>query len=65
MKSFLDHFGCRWMLHRPSPSMFTKRALLLTTAAGGGMRRTLQDLQDSMNFWGVGAWYASAELFMH
>lgn len=54
MKSFLDHFGCRWMLHRPSPSMFTKRALLLTTAAGGGMRRTLQDLQDSMNFWGVG-----------
>ena len=19
MKSFLDHFGCRWMLHRPPP----------------------------------------------
>lgn len=54
MKSFLDHLGCRWMIHRPSPSMFGKRALLLTTAAGGGMRRTLQDMQDSMNYWGVG-----------
>lgn len=54
MKSFLDHFGCRWMIHRPDTTMFHKRALLLTTAAGGGMRRTLQDLKDSMNFWGVG-----------
>lgn len=54
MKSFLDHMGCRWMIHRPSGSMFQKRALLLTTAAGGGMRSTLKDLQDSMNFWGVG-----------
>ena len=54
MKSFLDHMGCRWMVHRPNGAMFQKRALLLTTAAGGGMRSTLKDLKDNMNFWGVG-----------
>ena len=24
MKAFLDHYGYRWMVHRPAPGMFTE-----------------------------------------
>ena len=41
------------MVHRPNGKMFTKQALIITTAAGGGMRSTIRDIKDSMNFWGV------------
>ena len=58
MKNFLDHFGCRWIIHRPNGAMTGKTAVLLTTAAGSGLRRTLRDLKDSMNWWGVGRVYA-------
>ena len=54
MKNFLDHLAYRWMVHRPSPTMFTKSALAITTAAGGGMKPTLQDMTDSLSYWGVG-----------
>lgn len=54
MKNFLDHMAYRWMLHRPSPTMFTKSALVITTAAGGGMKSTIQDMSDSLSYWGVG-----------
>lgn len=54
MKSFLDHLGSRWIIHRPNGKMAHKSAVLLTTAAGSGMKQTLGDLRDSMNWWGVG-----------
>lgn len=53
VKAFLDHFGCRWMPHRPNEKMFKKQALLISTAAGAGTGSTLRDLKDSMTFWGV------------
>lgn len=53
MKAFLDHYGYRWMVHRPEPAMFHKQAVCVTTAAGAGMRSTLRDMQDSLFFWGV------------
>lgn len=54
MKNFLDHMAYRWMMHRPSPTMFTKSALAITTASNGGMKSTLKDLSDSLSYWGVG-----------
>ncbi|AJA47359.1 NADPH-dependent FMN reductase [Clostridium pasteurianum DSM 525 = ATCC 6013] len=54
MKAFLDHFGFQWMVHRPNKTMFSKMALIISTAAGGGMKSTNKDIKDSMNFWGVG-----------
>ena len=54
IKTLLDHFACRWMVHSPELSMMKKQALLITTAAGGGMKSTVRDLRDSMNYWGVG-----------
>ena len=57
MKAFLDHYGYRWMVHRPNESMFKKQAVCISTAAGGGMKSTNKDMADSMFFWGVGKTY--------
>ena len=34
MKTFLDHYGYRWIVHRPEEGMFSKQAVILTAAAG-------------------------------
>lgn len=57
MKAFLDHYGYRWMVHRPEESMFSKQAVCISTAAGAGMKRTNQDMADSAFFWGIAKTY--------
>lgn len=57
MKSFLDHYGYRWMVHRPEGRMFRKQAVCISTAAGGGMRSANQDMADSLFYWGVAKIY--------
>ena len=53
MKSFLDHFATWWIVHRPRPEMARKQAVVVATAAGGGMKSTMQDMADSLEMWGV------------
>ena len=53
MKVFLDHYGYRWMVHRPKQKMFTKQAVVISTAAGSGTKSANKDIADSMFFWGV------------
>lgn len=57
MKAFLDHYGWRWMVHRPEEKMFHKQAVCISTAAGAGMRSTNQDMAHSTFFWGVARTY--------
>ncbi len=57
MKVFLDHYSYRWMVHRPEEKMFSKQAIVISTAAGAGMKSTNKDMADSMFFWGVGKTY--------
>ena len=57
LKAFLDHFGYQWMAHQPRKEMFSKQALLISTAAGAGTKSTLRDIKDSMTFWGVARTY--------
>jgi len=57
MKAFLDHYGYRWMVHRPDERMFHKQAVCISTAAGAGMKSTNKDMADSTFFWGVGKTY--------
>lgn len=57
MKAFLDHYGYRWMVHRPEGAMFLKQGVCISTAAGGGMKTTNQDMTDSLFFWGIGKIY--------
>lgn len=57
MKALLDHYGYRWMVHRPEGKMFAKQAVCIATAAGGGMKTACKDIRDSLFFWGVGRIY--------
>jgi len=57
MMSFLDHYGTRWMVHRPDERMFRKQGVCISTAAGGGMRSTNKDMSDSLMFWGASRIY--------
>ena len=53
MKTMLDHFGYRWMPHRPAKEMFGKRAVIITQALGAGEGSTAKDIRDSLSWWGV------------
>lgn len=57
MKAFLDHYGYRWMVHRPEEKMFSKQAVVISTAAGAGMKSTNKDMADSAFFWGCARTY--------
>ena len=57
MKAFLDHYGWRWMVHRPEEKMFSKQAVCISTAAGGGMKSANRDMAHSTFFWGVAKTY--------
>lgn len=61
MKTFLDHCAYRFMVHRPVASMFHKQAVILSTAAGGGMKSTNKDMADSTFFWGIAKTYQYGE----
>lgn len=53
MKNMLDHFGYRWMPHRPAKEMFGKRAVIITQCLGSGDRSTAKDIKDSLSWWGI------------
>lgn len=57
MKNFLDHYGYRWMAHRPEEKMFRKQAVIISTAAGMGTNSTNKDIADSMFYWGIAKTY--------
>ncbi len=53
MKAMLDHFGYRWMPHRPAGEMFGKRAVIITQCLGAGDSSTAKDIKDSLSWWGI------------
>ena len=57
MKALLDHYGWRWMVHRPEGRMFSKQAVCISTAAGAGMKSANKDMAHSTFWWGVAKTY--------
>lgn len=53
MKALLDHFGYRWMPHRPAKEMFGKRAVIITQCLGAGAQSTAKDIKHSLSWWGI------------
>ena len=53
MKALLDHFGYRWMPHRPAPEMFGKRAVIITQCIGSGAKSSAKDIKHSLSWWGI------------
>ena len=53
LKAFIDLTFDLWMSHRPMASMFMKRALIVSTAAGTGSGSAMKDVQDALVYMGV------------
>ncbi len=53
MKSFIDLTFTYWMVHRPRACMFSKKAVVVSTAAGQGTDSAIKDISNALFFWGV------------
>ena len=53
MKSFLDLTFTYWMSHRPRKCMFSKRAVVISTAAGIGAKSAVKDITTALFYMGV------------
>ena len=53
MKAFMDLFFTNWMSHKPWGEMFSKRAVVLSTAAGAGAKKATKPLATMLLYWGV------------
>lgn len=50
VKILLDHFSYCWMIHRPDLSFMKKQVVIINSAGGGGMKSTVLDIKDSVNY---------------
>lgn len=57
MKVFLDHFANMWLVHRPEEAMFKKQGIVISAASGPVYKKTLLEMKDSLDFWGVARTY--------
>ena len=55
MKSFIDLTFNYWMVHRPRKCMFSKQAVVVSTAAGSGTKTAIKDITNTLLYWGVPA----------
>ena len=53
MKAFLDLTFTYWMSHRPRQCMFSKKAVVISTAAGTGTKSAIKDITNTLFYWGV------------
>lgn len=53
LKVLFDHFACTYISHRPNAQMFSKVALVVSTAAAMGTGRTVSTISRNLLFWGV------------
>jgi len=53
MKALIDLFFDFWMSHRPLPWMFDKKAVVISTCAGGGATAAAKQVKRALRFMGV------------
>lgn len=53
MKSFMDLTFTYWCSHKPRACMFHKKAVVLSTAAGTGMKSAMKPVKTMLLYWGV------------
>ena len=53
MKAFIDLFFQYWIIHRPRKSMFSKKAVVISTTAGMGAGKAIQVVKRTLAYWGV------------
>ncbi|QNK39357.1 flavodoxin family protein [Caproicibacter fermentans] len=57
MKNFLDHYPFLFINHRPRPEFFRKKAFVLSTAAGGGIKSAMKPIATCIKYWGINRVY--------
>jgi len=53
MKAFIDLTFTYWMAHKPRACMFSKKAVVISTAAGAGAKTATKDIANALFYWGV------------
>ena len=53
MKALIDLTFTYWMPHKPKECMFSKKAVVISTAAGSGMKLAIKDISNTLFYWGV------------
>ncbi len=53
LKAFMELNFTYWMVHRPRECMFTKKAVVVSTAAGMGAGSAMKDVTLMLSHWGV------------
>lgn len=53
LKSFLDLTFTWWMVHQPESCMFSKQAVVITAAAGHGLKSALKPVKNALFYWGI------------
>ena len=53
MKAFIDLNFTYWMIHKPRKSMFSKKAVVISTAAGSGAKSAMKDITNTLFYWGI------------
>lgn len=53
LKAFFDLTFDMWMVHRPMESMFTKKSVIVSTAAGSSPKSAMNDVQDALFYMGI------------
>jgi multimeric flavodoxin WrbA len=53
LKNFFDHLFTAWISHRPEASMFSKTAIVISTAAGFGMNGVTKSMARQLFYLGV------------
>lgn len=53
MKNFMDLSFTYWMPHKPRKCMFTKRAVVISTAAGAGTKHATRPIAHMLSYWGI------------
>jgi len=53
LKAFFDMTFDLWMSHRPMKSMFSKRAVIISTSAGSSPKSAMKDVEDCLFYMGV------------
>ena len=53
LKSFFDLTFDMWMSHKPLKSMFSKRAVIVSTSAGASPKSAMKDVQDALFYMGI------------
>lgn len=57
LKAFFEHIYTAWMAHRPEEAMFSKTAVVISTAAGMGMDGVTKSMKKQMFYLGVSKVY--------